>query len=102
MSTIARKQFATGLQGVQQMEGADRAAGAVRFLTIVGEYQRGTTVALHHASGGNADDATMPAVTVDHHAISVVQRRLLFEAGLDGFENPTLFLLAFSIELVKS
>src|SRR4029077_7640555 len=84
------------------MKSADRAAGAVRFLPVMREHQRGTPVTFHHASSRDPDDAPVPAVPVDDHAMRVAEIRFLFEPFLDGFENAAFLLLSFSIELIKS
>ena len=57
-----------GLDGVEQMEAGDRAAGAVGLAIFVRDDQRGLTGAVDHARGEDADDAAMPAVAVDDDA----------------------------------
>src|SRR5882672_9464182 len=84
------------------MEGSDGAAGAVGFSAIVRKHQRRASVALDYTRGRDADDAAMPTVAVDHHAIRVVQRWFLFEAGLDGLQNTAFFFLALAVELIEA
>src|ERR1700675_3061124 len=102
MTSVAGEQLAAGLEGVEQVEGADGTARSVRFAVFVRQHQGGPPVTLNHAGGGDADDAAMPAIAVDHYAMRVAQIRLLLEAAVDGLQDAALFFLAFGVELVQT
>ncbi len=71
VSPEAGEEFGTALQRLQQMEGRDGAARAMRLSVYAGEDQRRTMVALDHAGGADADDAAMPTFASDHLAVGV-------------------------------
>ena len=84
------------------MKRPDGTTGAVGFLAIAGNDERRATVALDDPGGGDADDAAMPTVTVDHHAEGIPQRRIFLDAGGDGFEDAAFFLLTIGVQPVQT
>src|SRR4029077_6519806 len=101
VATKAREQSGAGLERIQQVKRADGTARAVRLLAIPGNHQRGTSVALHHPRGGNADHSAVPPLAIDHNAESVAQRRLFFEMGCDRLQDAALFLLPVAVQLIE-
>src|SRR5581483_11308000 len=101
VSAEARKQRAARFQRFQQMKTRNGPARAVRFAGIVaGDDQCRTPVPLHHARGGDADHATMPAVAVHHQAVGLA-RAGFGQQLLDLLDDARLFLLALTVELVE-
>ena len=74
VAAVAGEKSAAGLDRLEQMERANRAAGAESFGAIARNHQRGTVVALHDSRRGDTDDAAMPAISVDNNAVGVAQR----------------------------
>src|SRR5690348_7137410 len=75
---------------------------AVRFFAIARHDQSGPAIALDHPGCRDANDATMPAVAVDHHAVSFPQGGIFRETLLDGIDNSAFLLLALAVELVET
>jgi len=73
----------------------------VAFVTFSRNYQCGPAITLDDPRGGDSNHAAMPAVSVNYDAESIVQRRVVNEAGVDRIQNATLFLLTLSIELIQ-
>src|SRR5271165_5663190 len=101
MSAKAVEQLGTGLQRLQEMKRGNRTPRAVRLAIFARENERRTPPALHHARSANADDPAMPAFTLQHQTVGVLQLRRGFHSGVDFIGNALLRLLAVAVELVK-
>ena len=88
-------------QRFEQVEGADGAAGAVGLSVLAGEDQRGTVIAFDHAGGADADDAAVPVLAVDDHAVRVFHFRRASICLMNVVDDALLFLLAVAVELVQ-
>src|SRR5205823_947431 len=62
---------------------------------------RGTTSALDHAAGYDANYAAMPPLTVEHHAACILEFRILSEAEINLFEDHLLRLLTVRVQVVQ-
>src|SRR5947209_18343322 len=74
----------------------------MRLVSIAGDHERRTAKLLHHPRGGDANHATMPAISVHHDAVSVAKRGVLLEPRFDLLQNAALFLLPFAVQLVEA
>src|SRR5438067_1343260 len=59
-------------------------------------------MAFDNPCGRNANDAAMPTLSVDHHAKCFAKLGILLEAVLNLLHNAALFVLPFTIQLVKT
>ena len=65
------------------MKGTNRTAGAEGFFAAARDDDRGAVVALDDASGGDADDAAVPAFAIDHDAVGLAERGIIRDALFD-------------------
>src|SRR6266567_4058733 len=84
------------------MECSNGTARSVRFTTFERDHQRRAKMALDDTCSGNPNDAAMPAVSLDHDAIGITQRGLLFETTFNSIQDFALRILALAIELVEA
>ena len=91
------------LQCLQQMEARNRAAGAIRLpaLSIVGQNQRRTSVALDYARGNNPNHAAVPVVAIEHQAVGLTLGGIAIQPLLYFFNDACLFVLPLGVELVQ-
>src|SRR5215468_8816693 len=101
MSAKASEEMRTGLERIQEMKRTNRAPGTVGFVAFAGDDQRRTTELLNHASRGDTDYATMPAISLNYIAERLAKRFLFFEALPDGIEYPPFLFLAIGIQLIE-
>ena len=73
----------------------------MRLFAIARYHQRRASIPLNHARRSDADDAAVPALAVDDHAIGIPQNSVFGEALLDCIYNAALLFLAFAVELVE-
>src|ERR1043166_2596071 len=87
VAAVTGEQAAAGFDGFEQGESANRTARAEGFVALARDNERWAVVALDNARRRNADDAAIPAVTIDHDAVGLTQRGITRESFLDCFED---------------
>src|SRR5258707_527781 len=102
MPAKSREERAARLQRPQQMKRGNRAAGAVRFFSVLRYHYRRAAIALDHSRRGNTNHAAMPALAVNHHAKRVTQGCVISKLLLNGFHDAAFFFLALSVEFVET
>ena len=78
----AREEIGAGLDGGEEREAVDGAAGAVGHAVFHADHDGGLGGALDDARGENADDAAMPAVAVDDEQAVGDEVRRPLQGGL--------------------
>src|SRR5258708_3040936 len=102
VSAVAREQAAAGFEGIEQVEGGNRAARSMRLFAFARQHQRGTSVFFYYLGRSNTDHAPVPSFAFDDHTIGVAQGGLFFQAALDALPDAAFFILALGIEFVEA
>src|SRR5579871_3493095 len=93
-----RKEIGAGLNGFEQRKAVDRSPGAVSDTVLHADYEHRLGGALHHTRGENADDAAMPAISVEHEQAFAHQSFVTGEALFDCGEHVCFRLATVAIE----
>jgi hypothetical protein len=94
----AGEEIGAALDGVEQMEAIDGAAGAVGDTVFYADHDGRLGGALDDAGGENADDAAVPAVAVNEQQPVDSQLVVRSEADFNGGECGGLGLAALVVE----
>ena len=102
MASETREKLAAGFEGIKQVESRDGAAGTECLFAFTRNNECRARVTLDDARCRNADDAAMPAVAIDHHAVRLAQRGLTGEPLLNALDDVPLLVLSVGIELIEA
>src|SRR6516165_8768630 len=84
------------------MEATNGAAGAVCLARVVRNHKSGPAEAFDDSRCSDANNAAMPAVAVDHHAIGISQRGLIGHPSFNRSQNAAFLFLTLAVELVEA
>ena len=83
------------------MKRTNRAARAEGLVAVVRNHHRRTVVALDDPCRDDADDAAMPAFSIDNNAIGLAQPGFVGEALFHLAQDSPFFLLAVEVETIE-
>ena len=98
MAAEAGEEIGAALEGVEQLESVDGAAGAVGHAVFDADHDGRLGGALDDARGEDADDAAMPAVAIDHQQPVGGEFGVGGEAAFDGGERGGFGVAALAVE----
>src|ERR1700683_3014176 len=101
VAAIASEETVGRFDGFEQMKGVNRAHGAESFFAFARDNNRRPMVAFDHARGRDADHAAVPALAINHDAISFAQRGIAAYAFFHRTQDSPLFFLTGGVERVE-